>query len=243
MRKSDGFLHYPGLFTVLEQYALLGEALAVARNAPFMWPTPMEDGGPWQVETTSAGQLGWCPGSQGYGYRDTHPHTGRPWPPLGPMMRAAVDRLRAMAGGAMPMRFHPDSCLISRYRCRERLVLPQNDDGEAPEAPLLLISLGDTARFLVSTSARGEPQREVLLGSGDGLVLAGQARRYRYGLAGPLAGGAGSVSGEGWISLGIHQARQRDGDGLPAHVSAPSVFQRPGSAEQITLGVVHPNLP
>lgn len=211
MRRSDGFLHYPCLFTVLEQYALLSEVQAVVRKAPFIRPTPVEDGSPYRVEITSAGQLGWCSDPQGQGYRDTHPHTGLPWPPLGPMMRAAVDRLRAMAGGAMPTRFYPDSCLISRYRHHDRLVLPQNHDGETPEAPLLLISLGDTARFLVSTSAQGEPRREVLLGSGDGLVMTGQARRYRYGLAGPLAGSSELVPGDGWISLGIHQAWQRDG--------------------------------
>lgn len=213
MGRGDGFLHYPGFFTELEQQALLAEVLAVALRAPFVRPRLTGFGHPYRVEATSAGALGWCSDKHGYGYRATHPLTGQPWPALGSMTSAAVDRLLAMAGDAVAAPFHADSCLLNRYREDGRLGLHRDASEAAMEAPIVSISLGDTARFLVGGSRRRDPQREVLLGSGDGLVMAGAARGYYHGVAGLLVGSSDLVPGGGRISLTIRQVWRRDVDG------------------------------
>ncbi len=83
--------------------------------------------------------------------------------------------------------FTPDICLINHYGDDGRMGLHQDKD-ESPTslaagAPVVSISLGDTARFLFGGLRRREPVETLLLESGDVFVFGGDARLRYHGVA------------------------------------------------------------
>lgn len=171
--------------------------LAAARDAPFYRPvTP--GGRPFSAEMTGLGPLGWVSDRAGYRYQPTHPVTGRPWP-------AIPDRLlalwAALTGEARP----PDACLVNRYREGARMGLHQDRDEADLTAPVLSVSLGDTAVFRIGPGDGGAT-RTVRLASGDVCALTGPARLARHGIDRILAGSSGLVPGGGRINLTLRRA-------------------------------------
>jgi len=92
------------------------------------------------------------------------------------------------------MKIEPDICLINCYPEGGRLGLHQDKD-ERPETieagiPVVSISLGDTAKFLIGELRRKDPLKTVMLESGDALVMGGPSRLRYHGVSGILAGTA-----------------------------------------------------
>lgn len=194
----DGFRLWPGALTPADQAALLADVLAAVEAAPFYRPiTP--GGRPFSVEMTSLGPLGWVSDRAGYRYQATHPVTGEPWPPLPPML---LDLWTTLTDHAQP----PDACLVNLYRGDARMGLHQDRDEADFSAPVLSVSLGDTAVFRVG-APEGGPTRSVRLASGDVCALTGPARLARHGIDRVLTGSSGLIPGGGRINLTLRRAR------------------------------------
>jgi len=195
----NGFRLISGAIDAEAQSALVDEVLAIASAAPFYRPMTLS-GKPMSVEQTSFGAQGWITDARGYRYEPRHPLTGRPWPP---MPHSLLTLWMRHAGDATP----PDSCLVNLYRGGARMGLHTDSDEEDLTAPVLSISLGDTAVFRLGGAARGDPTRTIRLNSGDIGVLAGAARRFHHGVDRILAGSSRLVPGGGRINLTLRRAK------------------------------------
>jgi alkylated DNA repair protein (DNA oxidative demethylase) len=196
----DGFILHPGALDSDAQAALVDEVLAAAESGPFYAPvTPW--GKPMSVRQTSFGPLGWITDRSGYRYADRHPVTGRPWPAL-PQSLLTLWTLHADPDRP------PDSCLVNLYRGDARMGLHTDSDEADLNAPVLGISLGDTAVFRLGGPNRKDPSRTVRLGSGDINLLTGAARHAHHGVDRILAGSSRLIPGGGRINLTLRRARR-----------------------------------
>ena len=194
----DGFRLWPGALSPAGQAALLAEVLAAVEVAPFYRPiTP--GGRPFSVEMTNLGPLGWVSDRAGYRYQPTHPVTGDPWPPMPSVL---LDLWTSLTGHAQP----PDACLVNLYRDGARMGLHQDRDEADFSAPVLSVSLGDTAVFRVGAQDGGQT-RSVRLASGDVCALTGPARLARHGIDRILEGSSALIPGGGRINLTLRRAR------------------------------------
>ncbi len=193
----EGFRFWPGALSASEQADLLARVLAAAEDAPFYRPvTP--GGRPFSVEMTGMGPLGWVSDRAGYRYQLTHPVTGAPWPTIPERL---TDLWRDLTGWPEP----PDACLVNRYRDGARMGLHQDLDEVDHGAPVLSVSLGDTAVFRIG-AAGGGPTRTVRLASGDICALTGPARLARHGIDRVIAGSSTLTPGGGRINLTLRRA-------------------------------------
>ncbi|MBB4797096.1 alkylated DNA repair protein (DNA oxidative demethylase) [Brevundimonas bullata] len=193
-----GFRLWPGALDAEAQQALLTEVLAAAQTAPFYRPvTP--GGRPFSVEMTGMGPLAWVSDRAGYRYQTTHPVTDAPWPP---MPQSLLDLWDVLTGWPVP----PDACLVNLYRHEAKMGLHQDKDEADLGAPVLSVSLGDTAVFRIGPAEGGRTQ-SLKLASGDVCALTGPARLARHGIDRLLAGSSQLVPGGGRINLTLRRAR------------------------------------
>ena len=194
----EGFRFWPGALSASGQAALLAEVLAAAEQAPFYRPvTP--GGRPFSVEMTGMGPLVWVSDRAGYRYQPTHPVTGAPWPSMPEKLLALWSDL---TGWPEP----PDACLVNLYRGPAKMGLHQDLDEQDHSAPVLSVSLGDSAIFRIG-AAGGGPTRRVRLASGDVCALTGPARLARHGIDRVITGSSTLVPGGGRINLTLRRAR------------------------------------
>ncbi|MGV9008154.1 alpha-ketoglutarate-dependent dioxygenase AlkB [Brevundimonas sp.] len=194
----DGFRLWPGALSMQAQAELLAQVLAAEAEAPLYRPvTP--GGRPFSVQMTNLGPLGWVSDREGYRYQPTHPVTGKAWPPIPDYLLALWSDL---TGWPEP----PDACLVNLYRDEARMGLHQDKDEANMEAPVLSVSLGDTAVFRIG-AAEGGPTRSIRLASGDVCALTGPARLARHGIDRLIAGSSTLVPGGGRINLTLRRAR------------------------------------
>jgi alkylated DNA repair protein (DNA oxidative demethylase) len=165
----------PALLPPDQQRTLLGEIRAVLAEAPLYGPVMPRSGSPYSVQMSNCGALGWLSDRDGYRYSPVHPLTQRPWPAIPALV---LDLWRQATGVA----YAPEACLINYYAPEARLGLHRDEDEEAKEAPILSISLGDTALFRLGGPERRSPTRSVRLGSGDAIVLEGPSRNWFHGV-------------------------------------------------------------
>lgn len=193
----DGFRWWPGVLDAKAQAALLTEVMAAVDDSPFYRPvTP--GGRPFSVRMTNLGPLGWVSDRNGYRYQATHPETGAPWAPI---PQTLLDLWRALTGWPEP----PDACLVNMYRDGAKMGLHQDRDEADLTAPVLSVSLGDTAVFRVGP-AGGGPTRSVRLASGDVCALTGPARLARHGIDRLLPGSSSLIPDGGRINLTLRRA-------------------------------------
>jgi DNA oxidative demethylase len=194
----DGFRLWPGALSIQAQAELLAQVLAAEAEAPFYRPvTP--GGRPFSVQMTNLGPLGWVSDREGYRYQATHPVTGEAWPPIPQMLS---DLWSNLTGWPEP----PQACLVNLYRDQARMGLHQDKDEADLTAPVLSVSLGDTAVFRIG-AAEGGPTQSIRLASGDVCALTGPARLARHGIDRLIAGSSTLVPGGGRINLTLRRAR------------------------------------
>jgi alkylated DNA repair protein (DNA oxidative demethylase) len=199
MKLLSGFGLWPGRLGPEAQAALVAQVLTAADSAPFYRPiTP--GGRPMSVEMTNLGPLGWVTDrAGGYRYQEDHPVTGQRWPA---MPQVLLDLWAELADPVAP----PDACLVNLYRDGARMGLHQDKDEADHSAPVLSVSLGDTAVFRIGP-ADGGPTATVRLASGDVCALAGEARMARHGIDRVLGGSSRLIPGGGRINLTLRRAR------------------------------------
>ena len=146
----------------------------------------LDDGG-GRIFLRRRRQRGGASARAGYRSQAAHPATGAAWPPI---PRALLDLWAATTGYPAP----PEACLINHYDAAARMGLHQDRDEQALDAPVLSVSLGDTALFRVGGTRRGEPTRSLRLASGDLLLLEGATRMAFHGIDRLLAGSSRLLS-------------------------------------------------
>ncbi len=192
-----GFGLWPGALKPDVQVRLRDEILAAIAMAPLYRPvTP--GGRPFSVQMTNLGPLGWVSDRAGYRYQPLHPVTGTPWPAIPPVL---LDLWAQASGLADP----PDACLVNLYRGPAKMGLHQDRDEADMGAPVVSISLGDTAVFRIGP-AEGGRTVTVKLASGDVCALTGPARLARHGIERVLEGSSQLIPGGGRINLTLRKA-------------------------------------
>jgi alkylated DNA repair protein (DNA oxidative demethylase) len=202
----DGARLYPGLLSRAAQEQMLGEVRAVIEAAPLFRPVMPRTGKPFSVAMTNAGPLGWVSDKQGgYRYQETHPETGKPWPPI---PQSLLGLWQFVAGyGA-----EPECCLVNYYGPDAKMGLHQDKDEEALDAPVVSVSLGDRAMFKVKGPDRSGPSSwSVKLSSGDVAVLAGKARMYFHGIDRIYPGTSTLLAEGGRINLTMRRVTHPSG--------------------------------
>lgn len=195
----DGLRLLPGYFDAAAQRRLVDEVLAATEGAPFYIPRLPRTGAPMSVTQTNFGPLGWVTDqARGYRYDAAHPQTGTPWPP---MPQALLDLWSDVSGYAAA----PEACLVNLYRDAARMGLHQDADEAAQDAPVVSVSLGDTAVFRVGGARRNDPTRSFRLTSGDVVVLGGKARQFFHGVDRVIAGSSRLVPDGGRINLTLRR--------------------------------------
>ncbi|WP_291646552.1 alpha-ketoglutarate-dependent dioxygenase AlkB [Bosea sp. (in: a-proteobacteria)] len=195
---APGVTHWPGYFDAGEQAALVAELREVARQAPFFTPRMPKTGKPFSVRMTNCGVLGWVSDEGGYRYQPNHPETGEPWPAMPSRLLQAWEEL---AGYPLP----PQACLINFYEPTAKMGLHQDRDEEDFAAPVLSLSLGDTALFRIGGTVRGGKTVSLKLASGDALAFGGAARLAYHGIDRILAGSSSLLPQAGRINLTLRR--------------------------------------
>ncbi len=187
----DGLAYLSGRLPRDAQEALLAWVEHVLEDAPFFTPRMPRTGKPFSVSMSNAGPLGWLSDREsGYRYEPRHPETGRPWPAIAPLL---LDLWAEATGYPHP----PEACLINYYRPGAKMGLHQDKDEQDFDAPVLSVSLGDTAVFRIAEQ-RGGPSRSMKLTSGDVLVMGGRARLSYHGIDRLLGGSSRLLAPPRW---------------------------------------------
>ena len=175
IREQDGFRLHRGYFPPGEQQELVSQVREIAAQSPFYRPVMPNSGRPFSVLMTCAGPLGWVSDIRGYRYEARHPVGGAPWAPIPPVLLRLWDALTEYPAP-------PECCLVNFYRGqRARMGLHQDRDEDAMDAPVVSVSLGDTATFRLRMENE-KHSRSWRLCSGDVVVLDGESRRSFHGI-------------------------------------------------------------
>lgn len=196
-----GLRFRPSFFSASEQRELVATVLSLAEKAPFYTPVMPRSGRPFSVRMTNLGPLGWVSDRTGYRYQAMHPETGRPWPAIPAVL---LSLWQAVSDYPHP----PEACLVNLYRERAKMGLHRDEDEEDFSAPVVSVSLGDTAIFRIGGLERGGKTETLTLASGDVLVMGGPSRLRYHGIDRVLAGSLTLVPGGGRINLTLRRVRR-----------------------------------
>lgn len=164
---------FKGLLSKAEQSAMVDDLRVVAQVAPFFTPKTAS-GQSMSVKMTSAGRFGWVSDANGYRYEQQHP-SGVAWPEIPQSVLAVWNAVSRSERS-------PESCLINYYSSTAKMGLHQDRDEKDFGAPVVSISLGDSALFRIGNETRGGSTESIWLESGDVCVLGGPSRLLFHGI-------------------------------------------------------------
>lgn len=193
-----GLRYYPGHLELDAQKSLLDDLRAAVKGSPFFTPIMPRTGRPFTVRMTNLGSLGWVSDRAGYRYQPTHPDTGETWPPIPESVMAIW---QTVSGYPHP----PQACLVNFYRQGAKMGLHRDEDEEDFAAPVVSVSLGDTAIFRIGGPERGGKTETLKLASGDVLVMGGQSRLCYHGIDRILTGTSTLLKEGGRINLTLRR--------------------------------------
>lgn len=199
---APGLLLARGYFDAADQMALAGAVATIAARAPLYTPRMPRTGKAFSVKMTNCGSLGWVSDIDGYRYQAHHPETGEPWPPIPELAMRAWEELSAYA---LP----PQACLVNYYDDAARMGLHQDSDEGGFSAPVISISLGDSALFRYGGLRRNDPTKSVRLHSGDVVVLGGASRKAFHGVGRIFPGSSALLPGGGRFNLTLRRLAAR----------------------------------
>lgn len=189
-------------FALGEAERIWAEVQEILQHAPLMtMHTP--SGLPMSVTTSSCGRWGWVTDEQGYRYTGINPASGQPWPAMPLVLRQLAKRAAQAAGFAG---FEPDACLINCYGVGARMGLHQDRDERDFRQPIVSLSLGMPAVFLLGGLHRHDPQHKLRLVHGDVLVWGGVDRLRFHGVA-PVKLDVHPLLGDQRFNLTFRRAR------------------------------------
>jgi DNA oxidative demethylase len=189
-------------FAVREAQGLLEDLRELTARSPFRrMSTP--GGLRMSVAMTNCGDAGWLTDRTGYRYAALDPVSEAPWPAMPSAFRELATAAAAAAGFSA---FAPDACLISRYEPGARLSLHQDKDERDLESPIVSVSLGLPAVFLLGGHSRSDRPRRIELEHADVVVWGGPARLRYHGVL-PLEEGQHPLLGRHRVNLSFRRAR------------------------------------
>jgi DNA oxidative demethylase len=195
---APGVDYFPGFLDRAAQEALRDEIMAILKAAPPFRPRMPRTGKPFSVMMSNCGPLGWVSDERGYRYQPTHPETGHAWPPIPSPLLAAFAAIAPDAPA-------PEACLINLYDSSARMGLHQDRDEEELAAPVVSLSLGDTALFRVGGLQRNAPTHSFRLASGDAMSLQGESRLAFHGVDRIIPGSSTLLPEGGRINLTLRR--------------------------------------
>jgi len=195
---SPGVRLWSGYLDGVAQKQLIAEVAARIDRAPFYHPRMPRSGKAFSVEETNFGSHGWFSDESGYRYIRTHPLTEGPWPEIPELL---LRLWHALGKYAAP----PECCLVNLYRDGARMGLHQDCDEQALDAPVVSVSLGDSAKFRIGGTSRRDPTTSVTLHSGDVIVFGGESRLAYHGIDRVLGGTSPLITGGGRINLTLRR--------------------------------------
>lgn len=203
MQLEPGLFLFQSRLGAAEQRAVWATCRALA-DGPVPMYTPTVRGG----RKMSVGML--CLGKHWnaltYRYEDARSdYDGLPAPEI---PRSFIDLATAAAADA-GFAMHPDLCIMNYYTAESRMGVHQDKDERAETIaagiPIVSISLGDAARFVIGGVTRKDPMRPLILRSGDVLVMGGPSRLRFHGVTRLQCGTAPEGTGPGRINLTFRQ--------------------------------------
>ncbi len=195
---NNGMKHYPGLIGRAAQEAVVARLRECVQNAPLFVPLMPRTGTPFSVRMTNLGSLGWVSDRAGYRYQPLHPVLATRWPEI---PSDIMGIWRAVSG----FQAEPEACLVNFYQSGAKMGLHQDKDEEEFAAPVVSISLGDTAVFRFGGTTRGGKTQSLKLASGDVLVMGGQSRLCFHGIDRVLTGTSTLLKEGGRINLTLRR--------------------------------------
>ncbi len=172
---SEGVSLFPAY---ADTAVLMTQIESISRLAPFRhMQTP--GGHKMSVAMTNCGKYGWVSGPAGYSYSPRDPLSCDNWPDMPECFRALA---QSVAGKAGFPDFDPDSCLINRYAPGTKLTPHQDKNERDMRWPIVSVSIGVSATFLLYGNTRDGSAKHILLHDGDVLVWGGKARLYYHGI-------------------------------------------------------------
>lgn len=171
----EGLRLVPGRLDRNACESILADIVEIIDAAPLYRPVMPKSGRPFSVEMTNCGSLGWISDRDGYRYSARHPVTGKPWPRIPESVLSLWRELTDYPA-------EPEACLVNYYEPGARMGLHRDEDEADFTAPILSVSLGDTAKFRIGGPERKGSTRSFPLASGAVLVLGGASRCFYHGI-------------------------------------------------------------
>lgn len=193
-----GLKFYPEYMNKMDQPRLVEELRLAIAEAPFFTPIMPRTGRPFSVRMSNLGPLGWVSDRTGYRYQATHPETGKPWPEIPAMVLGIWRKVSDYP-------HDPEACLVNYYREGAKMGLHRDEDEDDFSAPVVSISLGDTAVFRIGGTERGGKTETLKLASGDVLVMGGSSRLCYHGIDRVLTGTSALLKDGGRINLTLRR--------------------------------------
>jgi alkylated DNA repair protein (DNA oxidative demethylase) len=195
---TNGFRYLPGYLDMRAQSVICGLLDKAVVEAPFFTPVMPRTGRPFTVMMTNLGRLGWVSDAKGYRYQPVHPATRRPWPEI-------PEEILAVWRAVSSCSYDPEACLVNYYAQGARMGLHRDVDEDDLNAPVVSISLGDTAIFRLGGRGRKDRTETLRLVSGDVVVLGGASRLRYHGVDRILTGTSSLLPQGGRINLTLRR--------------------------------------
>lgn len=174
----DGFHYLPAYLDVARQKQLVHDLGRILEEAPLFEQRMPKTGALLSVRMSNAGQFGWVTDrNAGYRYQAHHPQTGSAWPTIPDRL---LDIWHQLTDEVAP----PNLYLINYYNGSAKLGLHQDRGERSTNAPVVSISLGDDAVFVVGGLCRKAATRQLPLHSGDAVWFGGPSRLIFHGVEG-----------------------------------------------------------
>src|SRR5712691_4176879 len=183
-----GAIHLRHQLMLEEQRALIQRCHAIGSQPAGFYVLEVRGGAYMRIQMVCLGRH-W--NAKTYKYEATRSdYDGLPVQELPEDLKELASRVAREAG----MEIGADVCLLNSYSGGGRLGIHQDKD-ERPETieagiPVVSISLGDSAKFVIGGTRRKEPVRTIILESGDAVVMGGPSRLRHHGVSGILDGTA-----------------------------------------------------
>ena len=194
----NGFEVFKGLLTPPQQAQIVAEVADLVKKSPLFRPRMPRTDKPFSVQMGNLGEFGWVSDKTGYRYQKTHPETGQPWPPIPSLLN---DIWREISAYPKP----PEACLVNYYDINAKMGLHRDADEVDFTAPVVSISLGDTAVFRMGGPERKGPTSSIKLESGDVVVIGGPARLFYHGIDRVLGGSSKLLKNGGRLNLTLRR--------------------------------------
>jgi DNA oxidative demethylase len=170
--------------TIAEQIEVLDACREVIRQAP-LFQKVMPTGAKFRYVCTSAGDYGWISDRKGYRYETNHPITRQHFPTMPPI----IAQIARAAAAQYSLSLRPESALINWYGADGTLGLHQ-DKTERCLAPVISFSLGDDCKLIIGGLERSDSKHDLVLHSGEVLIMGGEHRLVFHGVKRIIAGTA-----------------------------------------------------